>query len=221
MLRAVSVPSRSAPLSVAVIALLDVALYVWLALQEPAEATAFVDRYGLVPREWLRALSGAGGAARVLSPLTSVFVHVDAWHLASNALYLWIFGSALEARVGSLRFTAFFLACGLAASLVHVASAPDAFLPALGASGAISGLLGAYAVSGPTRRIQLPWPPAAVPAFALFALWIALQGLSALASWGEPAGAVAGWAHVGGFVAGAAGARALACRRPARAGLRS
>jgi membrane associated rhomboid family serine protease len=221
MLGAVSVPSRSAPLSAAIIAVLDVALYVWLALQDPAQATAFVDGYGLVPREWLRALAGAGGATRVLSPLTSMFVHVDAWHLAGNVLYLWIFGSALEARVGSLRFTAFFLACGLAASLVHVASAPDGFLPALGASGAISGLLGAYAVSSPAWRIQLPWPPMAVPALALLLLWIALQGLSALASWGEPAGAVAGWAHVGGFAAGALGARALACRRPARAGLRS
>jgi membrane associated rhomboid family serine protease len=208
---------RFAPLAVATIALLDVALFVWLARQDPAQATASVDAYGLVPREWLRAVSGAGGgAARRLSPLTSMFLHVDALHLAGNVLYLWIFGAALEARIGSLRFAAFFLVCGLAASLLHVASAPGSYLPAVGASGAISGLLGAYAASRPRRRLRLVWPPLEVPAFALFALWIVLQALSALAGRGEPAGAVAGWAHVGGFLAGA-----LCARLPGAGALRA
>jgi membrane associated rhomboid family serine protease len=212
-----------APVAVVLIALLDVLVFVYLASLESSQATSFVDRYGLVPRELLRALSDPGsGAPLWISPLTSMFLHGDVWHLAGNLLYLWIFGALLEERLGHARFVAFYLACGLAAALLHVASAPGAYLPALGSSGAISGLLGAYAASGPRARLRLRWPPIAVPALALLGIWIALQLASAVDLRGEGSGAVAGWAHLGGFASGALGMRWLARRAlPAHAGLRS
>jgi membrane associated rhomboid family serine protease len=211
-----------APLAVAAIALLDIALFVWMASMAPHDATAFVDRHGLVPREFLRALANpaAGSAYAFWMPLTSMFLHADPLHLAGNLVFLWIFGGGLEQRLGHARFLLFFLACGLAAAAFHVASAPDSFLATLGASGAVSGLLGAYVVGGPLRRIRLVWPRIDVSAPAFLLLWLALQIAAGLASWagGE---SVAGWAHVGGFAAGALLARGLSAPPAAHARLRS
>jgi membrane associated rhomboid family serine protease len=153
-------------------------------------------------------------------PVTSMFLHADPLHLAGNLLFLWIFGGALEQRLGHARFLLFFLACGLAAAALHVASAPDSYLPTLGASGAVSGLLGAYAVGGPARRIRLVWPRVDVSALTFLLLWLALQLAAGLSSWAGGEG-VAGWAHVGGFAAGALLARGLPARPAAHARLRS
>ena len=215
-------PPRLAPLAVAGIALLDVAVFVWMASLEPHDATAFVDRHGLVPREFLRAVAqpAPGSAYAWWMPVSSMFLHADPLHLAGNLLFLWIFGGALEQRLGHARFLVFFLACGLAAAALHVASAPDSYLPTLGASGAVSGLLGAYAVGGPARRIRLVWPRVDVSALTFLLLWLALQLAAGLSSWAGGEG-VAGWAHVGGFAAGALLARGLPARPAAHARLRS
>jgi membrane associated rhomboid family serine protease len=214
-------PPRRAPIAVAAIGLIDVALFVALARLAPSDATAAVDRYGLVPRELLRALSqpASGNAVAWLTPLSSMFLHAGALHLAGNLIYLWIFGAELERWLGHGRFLLFYLACGLAAAALHVASAPASYVATLGASGAISGLLGAWAVGATSRRVLLYWPRAEVHALALLLLWVALQLLSGLDAWGEGAG-VAGWAHVGGFAAGALLLR-LAVPGPASARLRS
>ena len=213
---------RSAPLAVALIGLLDVALFGYTASLAPHDAIALVDRYGLVPRELLRAVAHAapGSAVAWLTPLSSMFLHADPLHLAGNLVFLWIFGAELERELGHGRFALFYLACGLAAAALHVASAPDSYLPTLGSSGAVSGLLGAFAVGGPTRRVRLYWPRVEVSALAFLLLWVALQLASGLAATAGGKG-VAGWAHAGGFAAGALLARGLAPRRPARARLRS
>jgi membrane associated rhomboid family serine protease len=181
---------------------------------DPEVMSSWLERFGLVPRVFLASLEGPPQLAW-LSPTTAMFLHGSLLHLVGNALYLWIFGRPLEERLGWQRFATFYLACGLTAGLVQVAATPTSFLPAIGASGAVSGLLGAFAVSSPTGRLRLSWPPVAVPAIAFLFLWIALQVASGIASWGDASDGTAWWAHVGGFVAGAALARSMWVRRPA------
>lgn len=215
------VPTRSAPGVVIAIAAANVVAFAWAASQGPEGAGHLIDRFGLVPRELLRAAAHPDAAPpwAWLTPITAMFLHGSPLHLAGNLLYLAIFGARIEDLLGHARFAVFYAACGLAAAVIHVASDPTSFLPTVGASGAISGLLGAYAVSYPTGRLRLVWPRVPVPAIAFLVLWIALQVASGLSAGAEASG-TAWWAHVGGFVAGAALARSMWLRRPVRSRLR-
>lgn len=210
------VPTRRLPWIVIGLIGLNVAVFLYAVSLGPEGAAALVDRYGLVPREFLR---GGSGRGVWLTPLTSMFLHGGLLHLAGNLLYLWIFGAQIEELLGRRRFVVFYAACGLAAGAVHVASDPNSWLPTVGASGAISGLLGAYAVSYPTGRLRLLWPPVRVPAIAFLTLWILVQVVSGFESSGR-AGGTAWWAHVGGFVAGVALVRSMWLRPPTRARVR-
>lgn len=144
--------------------------------------------------------------------LTSMFMHGGWAHLLGNMLYLWIFGDNLENRMGHGRYLAFYLLCGLVASLSHVfatsAMSPENLLiPSLGASGAISGVLGGYLFLFPKRRVRalLGRGVVEVPAFVALGIWIVFQVISGLGMLGgdQPGGGgVAYAAHVGGFVAG-------------------
>ncbi|HYH16208.1 MAG TPA: rhomboid family intramembrane serine protease [Flavisolibacter sp.] len=144
-----------------------------------------------------------------LTLISSMFMHGGIAHLAGNMLYLWICGDNLENRMGHQRYLFFYLLCGIIAGLSHVfASAfmgSSLLIPSLGASGAISGVLGGYMLLFPTRRIYL-WVllgTIAVPAFLAVGLWFIFQvinGLGALG--GEEAGGIAYAAHIGGFIAG-------------------
>lgn len=143
----------------------------------------------------------------VATLVTSMFLHGDVMHLAGNMLFLWIFGNNIEDEFGHGRFTVFYLLCGLAAAVSQIVPAPASTVPMIGASGAISGVLGAYLVRYPNARvlvlIPLGWFFWLVrwPAYLVLGLWFTVQIGSALAA---PAGAggVAWWAHIGGFVAG-------------------
>jgi membrane associated rhomboid family serine protease len=172
-----------------------------------SEAGPFLDRFGLVPREWLA--GRGGGLGSFGSPLFAMFLHGGWLHLVGNLFYLWIFGPPIERRLGWRRFLGFYFACGLTAAAIHVASDPSAFVPTVGASGAVAGLLSAYAVSYPAGRLQLFWPAIRVPATALLLVWVAAQAISGLPGLGEGAGGVASWAHLGGFLAGVIGIRWL------------
>ncbi len=134
--------------------------------------------------------------------LTSMFLHGGLLHLFGNMLFLAIFGDNIEDAMGHLRFLLFYLICGVAAALTHVVVAPEAPQPMIGASGAVSGVLGAYLVLYPRAwvTILLVWLPLVVPAWILLGLWFGFQVLAAL---GGAAAGVAWWAHVGGFIAGA------------------
>ena len=209
------VAARSAPLAVGALIVANALVFATGAWRDPVETVEWIERWGLVPRLFVAALDGAPSLAW-LTPLTAMFLHGGLLHLAGNALYLWIFGRPIEDLLGARRFAIFYAACGLAAALVHVAAAPSSYLPTIGASGAVSGLLGAYAVSYPTGRLRLLWPPVRVPAIAFLFLWIAIQIASGVSSWGGTGGGVAWWAHVGGFVAGAGLARSLWVRRPTK-----
>jgi membrane associated rhomboid family serine protease len=139
--------------------------------------------------------------------LTSMFLHGGWGHLIGNMLYLWIFGNNVEDAMGHVRFLFFYLLCGVIAGLIHAFDDPTSTLPVVGASGAISGLLGAYFVLFPKARVLvlIPlgffWTTVRVPAIAAIGVWIAFQVISGLLADTATSG-VAWWAHIGGFVAG-------------------
>ena len=139
--------------------------------------------------------------------VTSMFLHGGWLHLIGNMLYLWIFGDNIEDRMGRVRFLLFYLVCGVAAVLAQALPAPQAVVPMVGASGAISGVLGAYLLLFPRNRVFVLVPfgfilkVISLPAVWVLGLWFAIQLISSLmAPAGE--GGVAFRAHLGGFVAG-------------------
>jgi len=166
----------------------------------------FVARWGLVPREFLREIADPGATSQVvwLTPLSSMFLHGGLVHLACNLLYLWIFGAEVEHWFGGRRFLAFYLACGLAASGFQIASDPNSYVATIGASGAISGVLGAYVVAYPHRRLRLRWSPVPIPAIFFLLVWFVIQVLSGFDDPSAEEGGSAWWAHTGGFLAGIA-----------------
>ncbi len=148
-----------------------------------------------------------------LTLFTSMFMHGGIAHIAGNMLFLWIFGDNIEDRMGHLRYVVFYLLCGVIASLAHVfataAFATDQsslMVPSLGASGAISGVLGGYILLFPTRRVTVILFRflTDVPAYVAIGIWFAFQLISGLGmlGGGSQQGGVAYAAHVGGFVAG-------------------
>jgi membrane associated rhomboid family serine protease len=161
-----------------------------------------------------------------LTLLFSMFMHGGIAHIAGNMLYLWIFGDNLENALGHLRYLVFYLLCGILASLAHVfvtvATHGNTLVPSLGASGAISGVLGGYILLYPSRRVRMlmGWYAVDTPAWVSIGVWFLFQlaaGLGMLGA-GSQAGGVAYAAHVGGFVAGLVLVKMFATRRtPARA----
>jgi membrane associated rhomboid family serine protease len=141
--------------------------------------------------------------------IISMFMHGGWAHLGGNMLYLWVFGDNIENRLGHLRYLIFYLLTGVIASLTHVLTTRflghDLLVPSLGASGAISGVLGAYLMLYPLRRVHIFFfiTILAVPALVALGLWIVFQILNGMGSLGgEEAGGVAYSAHIGGFIAG-------------------
>ena len=138
--------------------------------------------------------------------VTSMFLHGSWMHLIGNMWFLWLFGNNVEDAMSRLRFLVFYLVCGLTAALLQVVTNPDSVIPMVGASGAISGVMGAYLILFPHVRVFTMIPPfmwsIALPAWTMLLYWLALQFVGGLAAFGGETGGVAFWAHVGGFVAG-------------------
>src|SRR5687768_593937 len=190
------------------IALNVVAFLVELAQPSESALQAFIQAWGVVPQEYATAqdLPPAIPLPFWSTLLTSMFLHGGWMHLGGNMLYLWIFGDNLEKVMGALRFGLFYLACGLAASLAHIAFGAGSNVPAVGASGAISGVLGGYLLLFPHNRVRvlMRGGVASVPAIVVLGLWIFIQfinGIGSLAATTETGG-IAYMAHIGGFVAG-------------------
>ena len=182
---------------------------------------AFVRVFGAVPS----ALFGGESLSPVppmLTLATSMFLHGGVMHIGGNMLYLWIFGNNIEDVMGHGRFILFYLLCGVAAAYAHAVTAPDSLVPMIGASGAISGVLGAYLLLFPRARVLTLIPFGIVmhmeyiPAAWLLGLWILLQFFNGTLSLGGGGGGVAWFAHVGGFLAGMALIHAFVRRRPRR-----
>ncbi|MEP7326687.1 MAG: rhomboid family intramembrane serine protease [Gemmatimonadota bacterium] len=139
-----------------------------------------------------------------LTLLSAMFMHGSWLHILGNMLYLWIFGDNIEDLLGHGRYLVFYLACGIAASLAQVFFAPNSYIPSLGASGAIAGVLGAYAIKFPRNRVRvlLVRVITAMPAIVVLGFWILLQVFSQVASPAGEASGVAYMAHIGGFTTG-------------------
>jgi membrane associated rhomboid family serine protease len=203
--------------------LIGVNVAVWILVQgmgnDPALAQS-VCRLGLIPGEFLgRVLPGtelplSPGMTCVLGedrhwypPLTSMFLHGGWLHLIGNMWFLWVFGNNVEDSMGHVRYLVFYLLCGLAAAATQTFVNPSSIIPMVGASGAISGVMGAYVILYPRVRVHMIVflfifiTRIAVPAYLMLGYWFLLQLLGGSAAQGE--GGVAFWAHVGGFLAGA------------------
>lgn len=171
----------------------------------PQGLASSVVRFGAVPYDIVhfRAAGEAGGVPALLTLLTSMFLHGSLFHLLGNMLYLWIFGNNVEDRLGPFRFVLFYLGSGVAAALTHILAHPGSRIPMIGASGAIAGVLGAYAVLYPHARVRtfvflifyIDVVP--VPAAIVLGLWFLAQILNV-----GMGGGVAWFAHIGGFLAG-------------------
>ena len=171
----------------------------------------FTMRFGMVPAAVTAYFSGEPiGVGRAMLPLiTSVFLHGGLVHLLGNMWYLWIFGDNVEDRLGHARFLLFFLLCGVIGNLAHYAFNSSSPIPAIGASGAVAGVLGVYLVSYPGARILVLIPFfllyfTELPALVVLGFWIVLQFFNGAASvvYSQATGGVAWWAHIGGFFGG-------------------
>ena len=200
---------RTPVVNYALIALNVLAFF--LELSQPSGALeSFITAWGVVPREY--------SAGRDLPPtiplpfwttlFTSMFLHGGWAHLGGNMLYLWIFGDNIEKVLGHARYLIFYLVCGVAAAFAHIAFSSHSAVPTVGASGAISGVLGGYMILFPRNRVRVFTRGGimAVPAFVMLGLWILIQfvsGVGSIARTEQTAGGgVAFMAHGGGFVAG-------------------
>ena len=174
----------------------------------PKEITTGVDITGVqVVRD---ALGNVGQVQHYETPLpvyfnflSSMFMHGGIMHIFGNMLFLWVFGDNLENMLGHIRFAAFYIVCGIAAALAQIVMDSGSIIPMLGASGAISGVLGGYLLLFPTRRVRALIFNflTEVPAFVALGLWIGFQIIQGYFS-PPGAGGVAYAAHIGGFVAG-------------------
>lgn len=208
-----TIPYEARPkATLALIALCVAAFLYQMTLAGPA-AEAFLSAYALVPARFTDGTwAAAHGLARAdPTPfLTSMFLHGGVIHILSNLWVLWVFGPALEDRLGSGRFLLLYLVSGLAAGVLHFVFNFSSTVPALGASGAIAGVIAAYARRFPYAWVNVLQPIVVVPVFffmpaLVFAgLWFITQVMQAAGSLALPAGAggVAWWAHIGGFLAG-------------------
>ena len=162
---------------------------------------AFILRWAFIPSRFID-----NPITDSLTLFTSMFMHAGWVHLGGNMLYLWIFGDNVEDRFGHIKFTIFYVLCGVAATFAQLAFNIGSSIPNLGASGAIAGVLGAYILLFPTGRVRVlqGFRVIQVPAVIVIGLWIVLQFYSGFGSIANASGTggVAYMAHIGGFVAG-------------------
>ena len=178
-----------------------IALNVLFFFVELSGGDAFIGKWAFVPSRFL-----ANPFGDFLTLFTSMFMHAGWVHLGGNMLYLWIFGDNVEDRFGHIKFTIFYLLCGLAATFAQLAFSLGSNVPNLGASGAIAGVLGAYILLFPQGKVRVLQGQQViqVPALIVIGLWIVLQFFSGIGSIANTAqtGGVAYMAHIGGFLAG-------------------
>ena len=184
-------------------------VFLYQASLPPHPSEAFVFQYGAIPAllfgEADLPPSMAVGVPAYGTLLTSMFLHGGWMHLIGNMLYLWIFGDNVEDVMGHARFAVFYVTCGLLAALSHAVTDPASTVPMVGASGAISGVLGAYILLFPRAHVLVFMPGVGmmrVAAGVVLGLWFVMQLLSGGMSIGGSGGGVAFFAHIGGFVAG-------------------
>ena len=210
---------------VVTVGIIVVNVVVWLLVQqmgtEPGLSQS-VCQLGLIPGEFLHRLPAGtqlpmgpdvtcelGGGATWYTPVTSMFMHGGWLHLIGNMWFLWVFGNNIEDSMGHFRFLIFYLLCGLLAAGTQVAVQPSSAIPMVGASGAISAVMGAYIVLYPRVKVHMLIflgifvTTVQVPAVWMLGYWFFLQIVGGIPALASESGGVAFWAHAGGFIAGA------------------
>ena len=202
------IPRRTVPVITMLIIIVNVIVFLW-ELQLGPDLQQAIFQVAFIPaRFWLP----GSLFANLETIFISMFLHGGFLHVGSNMLYLWIFGDNIEDRLGHVRYAVFYLLCGFIAALTHAFANPSSTLPAIGASGAIAGVLGAYLILFPRARVTTLIPIFVfimireLPAVLLLGFWFVLQLFSGVGSLGvrdaQDMGGVAYFAHIGGFVAG-------------------
>jgi membrane associated rhomboid family serine protease len=208
-----AVPSRYPPVVTWMLIATNCLVFLFQDSLSPDELLLFLRQFALIPARYSEAFA-TGDLDLTLEDIipffSMMFLHGGWLHLILNMWTLWLFGPTVEDRLGHGRYLAFYLACGLAASVFHVIFNPISIVPALGASGAIAGILGCYMRLFPLARVVVVVPILFIPLFfevyahVFIGLWFLFQILGSMAELLQPSsgGDVAWWAHVGGFVAG-------------------
>lgn len=201
-------PQRTPYVTYALIALNVLVFLLELGQGSQAQLQVFFEKWAVIPQEYAQRsdLPPEIPAPFWFTIFSSMFMHGGWMHLIGNMVYLWVFGDNVEDRWGHLKFLLIYLICGAAASFAHIFFNLQSVIPSLGASGAISGILGAYLVMFPRNRIRVLMYRGIVtmPAMVVLGFWIVLQFINQIGQIGnttETAG-VAYWAHIGGFIAG-------------------
>ena len=208
-----AVPSRYPPVVTWMLIAANCLVFLFQDSLSPDELELLVREFALIPARYTEVFAYGYpdlDVADIIPFFTMMFLHGGWLHLILNMWTLWLFGPAIEDRMGHGRYLAFYLGCGFAASLAHVVFNPTSIVPALGASGAIAGILGCYMWLFPMARVVVVVPILFIPlffevyAFVFIGLWFLLQVLQSMIALLLPAasGDVAWWAHVGGFIAG-------------------
>jgi membrane associated rhomboid family serine protease len=226
------VPSRSVPLVTIALIVLNVLVYLYevsLGVGGDGAAKAFIVEFGAMPCRLTGACAGLDDfPSPLVTVFTSMFMHsLNPMHVIGNMLYLWIFGDNVEDALGHGRFLVFYLLAGVAAAIAQTLTAPRSHVPMIGASGAVSGVLGAYLLLFPYASIltlvgfAFFWRFVHVPAMVMIGLWILMQLLLgyltvSASTGGAEIGGVAWFAHIGGFLTGVVLLFLLRPRRSAR-----
>jgi membrane associated rhomboid family serine protease len=205
-------PRLTFPAMTLLLIIANVLVFIYQVSLPDRAAEAFINLYGMVPARVALALAGQHHVTfeQAFLPLfTSMFLHGGILHILGNMWFLWIFGGQVEDRLGHFTYLVFYLICGLGSGIAQLAFSWGSKTPAIGASGAIAGVLGAYIVFFPSSRILtlvplfIIWFTAQIPALVFIGLWFVVQFLSGISSVGAASmGGVAWWAHVGGFLLG-------------------
>ena len=223
-------PSESAPVVTVALIVLNALFFVYQISLEAGGADgaragqAFIEEFGLVPCRLTGACRvGPELPSPILTIFTSMFMHGGLFHIGGNMLYLWIFGNNVEDTLGHGRYLLFYLLSGVAAALAQAAIGPSSMVPMVGASGAVSGVLGAYLLLFPHAHVTTLiilgffFRLVHIPAMVVLGFWIVLQVLNGLGSFGS-SGGVAFFAHIGGFLVGMGLLYVLKPRARSRAG---
>jgi len=212
-------PTANFPLMTIILIAVNILVFFLVQPMEQESRQAFIMQFGFLPARLFFHRGGEYLVPPFSTIFTSMFLHGGIIHLAGNMLYLWIFGNNIEDIMGKVRFLLFYLLCGLSGALLQGVLDTDSTVPMIGASGAISGVLGAYLLRFPRARVTVLifffyiMQFIKVPASIVLGFWIVFQVLAGLGSLGGTGGGVAFFAHIGGFAAGLALVSLFAKRR--------
>jgi membrane associated rhomboid family serine protease len=211
------VPTRTFPIITIGIVLVNIFIFAWSLTLPAGLERSLVQKYAFIPRDLMVALASRIDLLpyNVMTIFTSMFIHGGFLHIGGNMLYLWIFGNNVEDAAGHMRFAVFYLLSGVAAGLVQYSFDPSSPVPMVGASGAVSGVLGAYLILFPRAKVKtlifvfLFITTIDIPAMVLLTVWFFVQ-----IAFSHGQGGVAWFAHIGGFIFGMLTVKIFARRRP-------